>query len=309
MSEPTTALAQAQPAPPRKLLVAALAEQAGIEPAKFYEAVKVAAGCRGASDAHFMVLLVQAEKYGLDPLRKMIQLLDVGNGPEAYARVDAYKEFILRAERDGVLEWIEYEEGWFLDPRFPAEQKKTRRGGRCTGKLARQQKPKVKTVWFDEWEGGEKSQWRKRPSHMLEHRAHKEWCRDNLGYYVADTDDADRIRGDEPRAVAAEVTDATPAVPIQGLRRRAETFESPFAGAPEVPQGKPEATAGSPFAIQAEGGVPQSQQPASSGADAGPPASPADAPGFDEADSRRLDAEMLAEQERATQGGLFDERP
>jgi hypothetical protein len=222
---PATLARQEPAAAPAKSLIADLARAAGVDATKFYDAVKVAAGCKGAQDAHFMVLLMQAEKYGLDPLSSppQLQLLDVGQGPQVYARLDAYKSFLHRAEASGKIEWRKYEEGWFLDPQHPPEKNVTARGGRVTMKLRGTPEPVVKTVWLREWNG--KGQWTNRTSHMLEGRAWKEACRDWLGFFVYDEDDAENVR-QGVKTVAVETRDAAPTgsaepvVPIVGVRRR-----------------------------------------------------------------------------------------
>ena len=280
----TTLALPAAPAPPTRSLIADLAAAAGVEPAKFYAAVKVAAGCSKAEDPHYLVLLMQAQKYGLDPLAAppQLQLLDVGQGPQVYARLDAYKSFLHRAEDAGVLSDRSYEEGWFLDPRVDPAKKQMRRGGRVRGTITKLGKPRVveKIVWLDEWMGGEKSQWPRRSSHMLEARAWKEFCRDNLGYFLYDTDDAERIGADAARRVDVVVTDAAPlapAIPIPGLTR---------AGATDA-AGKDAVTAGP--AILSEGGLLPNRDDAPGSA---PAASPPRSDLFDSEESRRLDAEI-----------------
>lgn len=225
-NDPTTDLAPAPaalpmpPKKPEKSLIADLAAQAGIDPGNFLAAVKVAAGCKGATNEHFMVLLMQAQRYDLDPLSSppQLQLLDVGQGPQVYARLDAYKVFLQRAEAAGRIEWRKYEEGWFPDPAQPPEKQATARGGRVTMKLRNVPDPIVKTVWFREWGG--KGQWVNRGSHMLEARAWKEVCRDYLGFVLYDEDDARQIEEGGIRRTEAEVRDAAPiapAVPIPAL--------------------------------------------------------------------------------------------
>lgn len=264
----TTALApQAAPQLPARSLVADLAAQAGVDPKKFYEAVKVACHCKGAEDAHFMVLLMQAEKYGLDPLSSppQLQLLDVGNGPQVYARLDAYKSFLHRAEAAGKIEWRKYEEGWFPDPRQDPAKKLTRRGGRVTMKLRGAPEPVEKTVWFDEWSG--KGQWINRGSHMLEGRAWKEACRDWLGFFLYDADDADKV-GDSVKRVEAEVSDAreaaVPAIRIPTLTRQ---LPPPPAALELEPQTEDVLAASQPESRQVEGRHPLDAVPPPAGLD------------------------------------------
>lgn len=296
-SEPTTDLAPAPAALPekKKSLLVDLASAAGVEPKLFFDAVKVAAGCKGAQDAHFMVMLMQAQKYDLDPLSSppMLQLLDVGQGPQVYARVDAYKKFINDAKKDGVVEWTKYEEKWLPDPAVSPEDKpKLIRAGVFTGKLKREPEPVTEIVYFREWAG--KGQWVSRGSQMLRHRAGKEWCREHLGYYLADEDDAEKIRDNAPKQVQAEVRDsalsgvrAEPAIPIRTVTR------VPVAPPPPdlEEQGNP-GPSGDPAASTSREVGASSESPAA-------PASPAppepEAPPFDEAESLRLDAMAAAE--------------
>jgi hypothetical protein len=308
-SENTAPVAELVNQPRTKSLLLELANAAGVSVKDFWPAVKVAAGCKGASDEHFLVLLMQAQKYGLDPLSSppQLQLLDVGQGPQVYARLDAYKTFLHRAEAAGKVEWRKYEEGWFPDPAQPPEKQATARGGKVTMKLRNFPEPVTKIVWFREWGG--KGQWATRGSHMLEARAWKEACRDFLGFFLYDEEDA-RITetGGGVKNADADVRDATPiapVVPIHALGQTVSAFAPPPAPLGETieldAEGKPDSTAGMPQA-QAEGGVPQSQGQPSSGADAGPPASPPHA--FDAEESARLDAEIAAEEAKKS-GRLF----
>lgn len=322
--EKTTALVpaaqQLAPVLEKKSLLNELAATAGVEPEKFYAAVKVAAGCRDAQDAHFLVLLMQAQKYGLDPLSSppQLQLLNVGNGPQVYARLDAYKAFLQRAEASGKIEWRRYEEGWFPDPRVNPSTKTVRRGGKVTMKLRGMPDPVEKIVWLDEWHNGEKSQWQKRASHMLEGRAWKEVAREYLGFLLYDEDDAERIGQSIRQANDVTVSDTAPSaagvrptVPIVGLRPPgAATFSPPPAPLGETPQetapgarpderegsaektvGNPEpAPVASPESVPAQGEAPPLPDPQSE-------------------EGKRLAAELDAEfarEEAKRKGGLFD---
>jgi hypothetical protein len=314
-NESSQPLAQAAPAPlaqqqPKKQsMLERFGEAYGIEPGKFFNAVKVASGCGQLEDAYFMVLLAQAEKYQLDPLSSppQLQILNPGGGYQVYARLDAYKSFLIRAEKDGTVEFREYEEGWFPDPRHPptADKAKTvlRRGGKVTLKLKHWPRERVKYVWLDEWKVDKNPNWTNRASHMLEGRAWKEACRDYLGYHLQDTDDA-AIAGEHiAQAQVDSIRDAqpaiSPAVPITGRRAALPppaadpfTIDVP-ARTPELVEAQGTSTAaGSPGS--AEGG---SLTREGEGASAG--AHPALSPEEEfAAEARRVEAEEVARQQK-----------
>lgn len=292
MSEPTTALAPAPPPAERSLLVD-LAGAQGMDPQKFYLAVKTLCGCQGATDEHFAGLLMVAREFGLNPILRHLYLMPTKRGVSVVMGVDGYLVFLRRAEKDGLVVRHDCLEGWFLDPRFPPEQNKTRRGCKALLWFDGEPQPREHVEWFDECQR-DTDPWKQMPSRMIRHKAMSQAVRRWLGLYVMDTDEAARI-SDVPQQVAAEVSDTTPAVPIPMLSRA-------VAPPPEVPQGNPETEQ-----VGAAGPGPTS--PASSGTDPKPTASPAEPSDFDAAESRRLDEELIAEQKRAEQGGLFDERP
>ena len=283
--ETAAPLAQAEP---KKSMLATIAERYSLEPAKFFAAVKACAGCEGAKDEHFMVLLMQAEKYKLDPLSSppMLQILNVGKGPEVYARLDAWKVFLQRAEDAGELTDRAYKEDWYPDPRVNPSTKTLRRGGKLSGTINKHGKSRYaeKIVWFDEWGG--KGQWQSRGSHMLESRAQKEFCRDNLGYVLSDVDDAERIKGTiDAQATVSDSPSGPlrPSVPIASLKApgKPELPPAPL-DLDEPPQETVPAGAGDERAAVTSAAQPASETPA--------PAAP-----FDESESLSLDAELAAE--------------
>lgn len=303
-------------APKERSLVADMAEAANLSTADYWTAVKTCAGCRGAENGHFMVLLLQAKKYDLDPLSSppQLQLLDVGAGPQVYARVDAYKAFIQRAKDDGVVEWTKYEDKWIQDPAVPPDKPSLVRAGVYTGKFKREDEPVELAVLWREWNTG-KGQWATKGSQMLRHRAAKEWAREYLGYYIADEDDAARI-GDSIKTVEAEVRDAAPIAPAIPIR--AIGAADPLPPPPmtiEVPQGKPLESA--PGRSEGDVASQRHTEPASSVPDAGPDVSPAasdlppppDASGFPDPTSeegQRLAREL--DEAAARDAGLFGQQ-
>ena len=307
LAPPAEAL-PAKPAKPTRSLINDLAEKAGIDPGNFLAAVKVAAGCPKATNEHFMVLLMQAQKYDLDPLSSppQLQLLDVGNGPQVYARLDAYKTFLHRAEAAGKIEWRKYEEGWFPDPSQSPDKGILARGGKATIKLRHMPDPIVKIVWFREWGG--KGQWQTRGSHMLEARAWKEACRDYLGFFLDDEEDA---RITQEQGGVREVKDATvsdapvsPVVPIVGLKPPGATVFSPPPAPLDVTQPMPFEQ--DTMSHDAEG-KPDRLPASSEAVFTAPPASPP-LPDPNSEEGRKLAAELDAEAARDAakpQGDLF----
>ena len=66
--------------PEGRSLLGDLSQAVGLEPAKFYDAVKRACGCNGATDADFAALLMTAKAYDLNPVMRELWLLDTGRG-------------------------------------------------------------------------------------------------------------------------------------------------------------------------------------------------------------------------------------
>lgn len=64
----------------KRSLVADLAANVGLEPAKFYAAVQRQCGCPGASPEDFAALLMTAQAYDLNPVMREMWLLDTGRG-------------------------------------------------------------------------------------------------------------------------------------------------------------------------------------------------------------------------------------
>lgn len=344
MTEQTTALAQPTQKPlavtlsdlAASALCVEMAEAASVTPESFLVALKNNAVGRkrdgtfiDVSVADILVFMAGSKKFDLDPMASPpeYQLLNFGDGPRGYARVDAYKKHVRKARESGEVRWAHYAEEWREDPRHPPGDVRTDKDNKPIGpwpqvrcgvvrfQLRNDPHPAERVVWLHEWIMPGNPNWQNRTSQMLCHRGWKEFMRDYCGYAAPDTDDGERLRDsmsrDAPKQVEATVSDAKPVIPIAGLRPpgkpefasapRGLDLDDDLAGArdPRETQGNAN-SAVSPVEASAE---PQRGNPsASSGSDAGPAASPAP-PEFDPAESARIDAEIAAEQKKRE--GLF----
>jgi hypothetical protein len=235
VTEQTTALAQ-QPAP--RSLLNDLATAQGMDPTRFYNAIKTLCGCQGAQDEHFAGLMMVAREFNLNPILKHLYLMPTKRGVSVVMGVDGYLVFLRRAEKDGVIVRHDCEEGWFTDPRYPPDAKKTRRGFKASLWFKGEEAPRTHVEWFDEIVR-DTEPWKGMPSRMGRHKAMSQAVRRFLGLYVMDTDEAAKIDGDAPRRVEAEVTDAQPVVPIRGVRPFAPPPAELDAPIIDIPQSNP----------------------------------------------------------------------
>lgn len=327
MTEQTTALAQQ--APPKEWaltrdtlaeteLCKSIAKERGLDALTLLAAIQRGIKC-DATTADVLIFVAQAKKYDLDFIGNPpeIQLLNFGNGPQPYARVDAYKKYIRRARESGELRWAHYADEWRDDPRcapgrvndkgekLPDAAKQ--RCGVVRFQLRNDPEPGERIAWLYEWNMPKNPNWVSRTSQMLLHRTWKEFCRDYLGYTIADEDDGERSRPNEPRRVEAEVRDserADPIVAIPSLRRPGAAGFAPPPPSLEEPQAEPSVPpVGSPSVaedvVALTGG-------GTSEPDASPVAKPATPRGslfpepepFDREASAKLDAEFAKEDER-----------
>jgi hypothetical protein len=298
---PTTTLAAAPVAPQARSLLKELAEAAGLDPGRYYSMLKEVCGCKEAKDEHFAALMMVAQSVGLNPVMSQMYLVPTQKGVKPVVGVDGYLVFLHRALKDGTIEYHDFEDGWFLNPRVDPSKKELRRGGKVTLKFKNREKPVEHIEWLDEVVR-DTGPWKQHQARMLRHKTYAQAIRYHLGLYVPDAEEAGALRSDEPRRVDADVSDSpiAPTIPIPTLGGATPAFAPPPAPLETIidlnEEGKPDATAGMPGPL-AEGGVPQSQGQASSASDAGPAASPPQE--FDEAESKRLDAEEAAKQKKS----------
>lgn len=307
-------MSQQEQKPPTPELITYFGEKSGLGSDLFEKVIAATTKkVEGISQSDIYTLLEVARKYDLNPATNEIYAMKTGNGVKVVIPIDGYLVFLHRAEKSGQLKRHEYVEGWWPDPRYDPEGRdpKTgkpipvplRRGGRVTMWLVNDDKPREHTTWFDEEYNNRNTNWNQRSSLMLQHRTYSRAIRYQLGLYVMDADEASALmdsvlaettrRQVEERAAAR----AEPAVPIRTVSR------VPVAPAPPdlEEQGNP-GPSGDPAASTSREVGASSESPAAPASPA-PPA-PESRP-FDDAESRRLDAEMAAEAEKP-RTGLFE---
>lgn len=318
---PVTALAASSAAPAGRSLLKELADAAGLDANRYYAMLKEVCGCREAKDEHFAALMMVAQGVGLNPVMAQMYLVPTQKGVKPVVGIDGYLVFLHRALKDGTIEYHDFEDGWFPDPRINPEKKTLRRGGKVTLKFKNRDTPVTHIEWLDEVIR-DTGPWKQHQARMLRHKSYAQAIRYHLGLYVPDAEEAGALRGDEPRRVDdATISDAPvrPVVPITGLKPPGATTFAP----PPAPLDAPASTSqpmpyeGDTMTHESEGKpevAVSDAAPASSAAASLPPASPPSPapeplpdPQSEEGQrlARELDAEF-ARDEAKKKGGLFD---
>lgn len=165
-------------------LLQQLAGQVGLDPQKYYDAIKSACGCKGAQDAHFMTLLMQAQKLGLDPVAKHLYLMPVQGGIQVTMGVDGYIKLML-SHPDYLAHTVEADvrkDGTIVSATCTIWTKKRQENGLP---------PFSATEYFVECKTNG-SPWRSHPVRMLKHRAVGQAVRYAFGLYLPDEQEWER---------------------------------------------------------------------------------------------------------------------
>lgn len=175
------------------MLIPRLAAQAGVEPDKFYAAIKSNCGCEGATDEAFAALLIVANKYRLDPILRQLYLMSTKRGIQTVIPVDGWVPLLVNhpdyLAHDVSLEW----EG----PRYKSK---------CLAATCRIWSKTRQAMGMGPFEhselmaecGRDTGPWKSHPTRMLGHKAIIQavrWC---FGIYVMDEDEARNI-GEVPK--------------------------------------------------------------------------------------------------------------
>ncbi len=182
---------------PRPMLLPKLAAAAGLEPAKFYAAIKATCGCSGAGDEHFAVLMMVADQYNLNPMLKQLYLMETKKGVQAVIPVDGWVPLLVNYHEylahDVVLIW----DGEPFKSKCVA----------ATCRIWTKTRQKMLMGPFEHSEMMEEcyrdtGPWKSHPTRMLGHKAVIQATRRAFGIYVMDEDEARNIG--EVRALPSE---------------------------------------------------------------------------------------------------------
>lgn len=193
----------------KRSLVADLAAQHGLEPAKFYATVQEMCGCQDARPEHFAGLLMVAQQLNLNPVTRQLYLMPTKKGVQVVVPVDGYLALLNRHPRlvSHTCEIGSDEIGGNY-----AEVTIYTRDQVAAGL------PPFKHREYMEECRGNSGPWKSHPIRMLKHKAYSQAVRYCFGVYAPDEDEFRRaglaVDGDEPRSVPADIA---PAVPLKSL--------------------------------------------------------------------------------------------
>lgn len=201
----TTELATTKPS-----LIQRLSGAVGLDPAKYYTAVKTTCGCDGATDEHFAMLLMVADRYSLNPVLKQLYLMPTKKGVQVVIPVDGWVPLLTNhagyVAHETVLIW----EGEPYKSKVTAAKTRIWTEQRqALGLGPFEHDELMEECWRDT------GPWKSHPTRMLGHKSVIQATRRCFGIYIMDADEASSIgeaRGVQPSnkiaALPAEIDDA-----------------------------------------------------------------------------------------------------
>lgn len=235
-------------------LIQDMAAAVGLDPHKFFEAVKTLCGCEAASDAHFMALLVTAQKYGLDPLQKQIVLVNNKGKVSVTVPIDGWIALCVRHP-----DYVAHEVTLSWAKGAPETPEAALKGGllSATAHIWTKQRIKVglgpatHTEFFGECyvpprprrDGGgvTNGPWQSHPIRMLRWKALIQCARETFGLYVPDAEEVgarEEADAPAPRQIAAERAAVALPAPMrapQTIVIEARPEPEPVAAEPSTP--------------------------------------------------------------------------
>jgi len=194
-------MSDAQPHGPSTLL-GRLSAQVGLDPLKYYDAVRTMCGCDEATNGHFMALLVAAEKYGLDPLQKQIVLTKNIGKVSVTVPIDGWITIIRRN-----ADYLAHDLAFTWKPGAPQSRDSAIAGNLYSATVTFHTKrrtaaglpPKAHTEYFSECYVPPRAKrdgaglmigpWQTHPIRMLGWKAMIQGAREEFGMYVPDRDE------------------------------------------------------------------------------------------------------------------------
>lgn len=296
-------------------LIDRFAKKVGLKPSAFMTALRRVCGTvEGVTDADFMILLLTAEKYGLDPIRREIGLMATKRGLQPYVSFDAWVK-VVTSHSDYIAHDVEEVVG---DGRVVA--------ARCLlytrTRKAEGLPPFGHIEWMDECyvpprkskDGYEvKGPWQSHPRRMLKEKALSQAARFLWNLYVPTADEFLREEDMVQESYGTRVTTVQPEsvqpvmalpTPVSSEQIAVATSAEPVAVvAAPGPGDAPAARATAPATGRSSRRKPVQQSLIPD--EAPPPKSPS-LPSFDPEESRALDRRTAEEQKKA-EGSMFDD--
>ena len=189
----------------KQSLLQMLSSTVGLEPQKYYAAVKRSCGCEGATDEDFSVLMMTAHKYKLNPMLRQLYLMKTKRGIQVVIPVDGWVPLLIShpdyLAHDIVLQW----DGKPYVSKCVAATCRIWTVSRNSLNLGPfEHTEMMEECWCDT------GPWKSHPTRMLGHKGVIQGARRAFGIYVMDSDEASRI-GDSP-AVEQKSTKLTAAL-------------------------------------------------------------------------------------------------
>lgn len=181
-------------------LLQMLSSAVGLEPLKYYAAIKRSCGCEGATDEDFSVLMMASQKYNLNAMLRQLYLMKTKRGIQVVIPVDGWVPLLVNHDdylaHDVVLQW----EGEPFVSKCVAATCRIWTQTRSAMNLGPfEHTEMMEECWCDT------GPWKSHPTRMLGHKAVIQGTRRAFGIYVMDSDEASRIDGTpstEPKPVA-----------------------------------------------------------------------------------------------------------
>lgn len=190
-------------APEQKSLLQLMSSAAGLEPEKYYAAIKRSCGCNGATDADFSVLMMTANVYGLNPMLRQLYLMQTKRAIEVVIPIDGWVPLLVNhpgyLAHDVVLRW---EKEPFVSKCVAATTRIWTKSRHDMG-LG----PFEHTEMMAECRR-DTGPWNSHQTRMLGHKSVIQAARRCFGIYVMDSDEAERIGDTEPVPVRQQSTDS-----------------------------------------------------------------------------------------------------
>lgn len=283
-------------------LIGRLAERLGVEPGKLMGALRrISGNIRGVEDEDFMVMLLMAEKYQLDPIRREVGLISTQQGPRPYVAFDGWLK-VLTSHDDYLTHDVAevVTDGRVVAATVSIRSKKRESLGAG---------PFHHTEWMDECyvpprnrsdgSGKVNGPWQSHPRRLLKEKAIMQGARFLWNLYVPTEDEwqrMDDVQGEGGMVVAAK-TDAPAMRPAVALP--APVTQEQIAAARPM-----DAEA----VVVATEVVPQAQVETVKRSRAKPKPAPVQPtlPAYDPEESRRIDKELAEQQGKGEEGASDD---
>jgi hypothetical protein len=178
----------------KQSLLTMLSSSVGLEPQKYYAAIKTSCGCQGATDDHFAVLMMAAHTYGLNPMLRQLYLMDTKRGISVVIPVDGWVPLMVNhpdyLAHEIVLQW---DGKPFVSKCVAATCRIWTKSRNALNLGPFEHTEMMGECWRDT------GPWKSHPTRMLGHKATIQGARRAFGIYVMDSDEAANIERSTPQ--------------------------------------------------------------------------------------------------------------